>query len=492
MSVRDPNILEAHNEELQEEERRALQSWSWTVHGFFLLGVFLLSTVIAAQAILIIPPSIAPRPILQLQSTISSIFPFSLLPKVHSTLLTGEADDRVNVLVTGIGGAGHNGPYLTDTILLASYQPSTNTAALLSIPRDLLVPNGGGGQKINSIGTPEEVQSPGAGAPALAREVEKLFGISIPYYLRVDFSGFEQLVDRIGGVDIVVDRSFEDKHYPVLGKEESSNFQERYEIVSFVKGPQHFDGGTALKFARSRYGNNDEGSDFSRMRRQQKVIAALKEKLMQPSFFRPRSIAALASLVQNHITTNIGFTDVFRLQEILNGNPRILAESLDPATGILQETRGVDGAYLLIPKGNDYALLKTVAADLFSNGHVVSNLPRIHVEIYNGTPVNGLGAAVSERLQKEGLSVQNVSNAPAGVTSNTTVIYDLNGKYEKERRQIATLLGASVDTTIPSWFSHSEHDAFMPTVQATMKPDFIILLGNDATARLPIEQSVAR
>ncbi len=483
MSDRDPDILKAHHEELQEEERQALRPWSWSAHGFFLVGVFLLSTVIAAQAILIVPPSIAPRPVLQLQSTISSVFPFSLLPRVRSTQLTGEADDRINVLVTGIGGAGHDGPYLTDTILLASYQPSTNTAALLSIPRDLLVPDGAGGRKINSIGTAEELQSAGAGAPTLAREVEKLFGISIPYYLRIDFSGFEELVDRIGGVDVVVDRTFEDKHYPILGHEDSPNPQERYEAVSFVKGPQHFDGATALKFARSRYGNNDEGSDFSRMRRQQKVIAALKEKLMQPSLFRPRTIASLALLVQHHVTTNIDLTEIFRLQEILNSSPRILAESLDPSTGILHEARGIDGAYLLIPKGNNYTLLKTVAADLFTNGHVVSNLPRIHVEVFNSTSVNRLGATVSERLQKEGLAVRSVTNAPAGVTSAASIVYDLNSKYAPERERIATLLGASIQYTAPSWFSPAEQATLLPTVQATMNPDFIILLGSDAAAR---------
>src|SRR5690606_21979364 len=67
-------------------------------------------------------------------------------------VLSGMDEDRVNVLLMGIGGKGHDGANLTDTIMIASYKPSTNQAALLSIPRDLLIPIPGyGWRKINNL-----------------------------------------------------------------------------------------------------------------------------------------------------------------------------------------------------------------------------------------------------------------------------------------------------------------------------------------------------
>jgi len=478
MSREDPNILEAHEQDLLEEERQALRPWSWTARGFFLLGIFLLATVVSAQAILIIPASIAPKPVLALQNTIRSVFPFSLLPRISGTVLAGENADRVNVLVTGIGGAGHDGPYLTDTILLGSYQPSTNTVALLSIPRDLFVPGvGPAGSKINAIGATQEVQTPGAGIVALKDELEKLFNLPIPYYLRVDFRGFEQLVDRIGGIDVLVERSFEDQQYPIIGNEKNKILAERYEILKIEKGSNHFDGTTALKFARSRYGNNGEGSDFARMHRQQKVIAAVKEKLMSPSLLRPRSIGALSTLLREHITTNISFPDVFRFQDILNKDPKILASSIELEDGILQETRGLDGAYLLEPKSSDYGLLKTLAATLFERSRPVVSVAAARVEVLNGTKSFGLGATVGELLVAQGIAVENIGNAAVSEPPKTTTLYDLTGKHRKQRDQIAKHLSASIATDPPSWLENSN------------KFDCVVVLGEDAAARFAGRQA---
>ncbi len=474
MSHEPPNILETHREELREQEREALAPWGWMPKLFLLLGVLLAATVVSAQAILIVPSSIAPAPVVRLQATIASVFPFSLLPRVRSTALLGEDENRINVLVTGIGGAGHDGPYLTDTIILASYRPSTNTLSLLSIPRDLLVPDPApNGRKINAVGAQEEATTPGSGLPVLASAVETLFGITIPYYARVDFEGFEKLIDQIGGITVVVEREFTDDRYPIIGKEKSKDLAQRYETITFQQGPARFDGATALKFARSRYGTNGEGSDFARMRRQQKVIAAVREKLGQPSLLRPRSLLAIANLLSNHVTTNIGTPELFRLQELLSSSPRIVAKSLDDTPeGGLEAFRGLDGAFLLRPRGGDPTLLLRSAAELFTEGHVVSNEIPLKIAVLNSTNETGLAARVGELLRKEGFEVAKLGNALVAAPFPTTTIYDQsNGRRRRDVERLAGIIGA-VRATVP-----------LPEPQNDV--DAVIVLGTNAQRREP-------
>ena len=188
--------------------------------------------------------------------------------------LQGESDDRVNILLLGYGGAGHDGPYLTDTMMLVSFQPSTKKVALISIPRDLYVNIPGYGyRKINEIMSDGRDQKyPGGGEAMTVKVVSDLLNTPIQYYASIDFNGFKQVIDQVDGVTVTVDRTFYDAMYPDSGI--------GYDPVSFKAGTQTMNGTTALKFARSRHGNNGEGTDFARAARQQKIILALKDKLL--------------------------------------------------------------------------------------------------------------------------------------------------------------------------------------------------------------------
>src|SRR3989338_8508021 len=105
--------------------------------------------------------------------------------------LAGEADDRINVLLLGMGGLDHDGPFLTDTMMVASFKPSTKQVALISLPRDLLVPiPGSGWRKINYANAIGETEHPGQGGELAAKVVNQVLGIPIHYYVRIDFAGF--------------------------------------------------------------------------------------------------------------------------------------------------------------------------------------------------------------------------------------------------------------------------------------------------------------
>lgn len=120
--------------------------------------------------------------------------------------LAGEKENRINVLLLGMGGLDHDGPFLTDTVIVASFKPSTNQVALISLPRDLLVPIPGyDWRKINNANAFGEMANPGQGGELAKKVVNEIFDLPINYYVRIDFAGFKQIIDDLGGVTINVE-----------------------------------------------------------------------------------------------------------------------------------------------------------------------------------------------------------------------------------------------------------------------------------------------
>lgn len=228
--------------------------------------------------------------------TIKAIFPFvqfarrnnitphlisSLLFDTPSSLRTSEG--RSNILILGIGGATHEGPDLTDSIIFLSLDLKKHDAVMLSIPRDIYISSLK--DKINSAYAYGEAKKKGGGLILAKSSVEEIVGQPIHYAWLIDFSGFNNLINLVGGIDVNVKNSFDDTTYPIEGKENDEcdgdkKLKCRYEHLHFEKGWQHMDGETALKYVRSRNANGDEGSDFARGQRQQQVILALKDKIL--------------------------------------------------------------------------------------------------------------------------------------------------------------------------------------------------------------------
>ena len=250
---------------------------------------------------------------------------------------------NLNILLLGIGGGSHDGPNLTDTIILANLDGSKNKVTLTSIPRDLWVPDiEGYNKKINEAYAKGEVKKKGGGLTLADAVVEKTTGQSVDYVVRIDFNGFVRAVDLVGGLDIIVDKTLDDSRYPISDKEDdpcgfseeeikefvatesaeqeiSNKFSCRYKHLYFEKGPQHLDGEQALEFVRSRHGLNGEGSDFARSKRQQKVITAFKDKIFSAqTLINPARIINLYNIVKDSIDTNIKqdeFDDFIRLAQ---------------------------------------------------------------------------------------------------------------------------------------------------------------------------------
>jgi polyisoprenyl-teichoic acid--peptidoglycan teichoic acid transferase len=240
--------------------------------------------------------------------------------------LKGEETGTVNILLLGMGGPGHDGPLLTDTMIVASIDINTSEVMLTSIPRDFLVTlKGRGFNKINAAYAYAEQDEEGSGGEAAIEVAEKVTGLDIPYYAAVDFKGFVKAVDRVGGLDITVDRTFTDSSYP--------NYNKGYlPPQTFTKGDTHMDGERALIFARSRKGNNGEGSDFARSERQKKVMLAMKDELSQLNLSDLGTLNGLLSDFTENFRTNFEPFELKRLADLGKkiNHDNVLSISLEP------------------------------------------------------------------------------------------------------------------------------------------------------------------
>jgi polyisoprenyl-teichoic acid--peptidoglycan teichoic acid transferase len=218
-------------------------------------------------------------------------------------------NNRTNVALLGIGGEGHEGGKLTDSILVASIAHNTQNITLISIPRDVWVESLK--SKINAIYYFAEQKAAGSGLSQTKAAIELVVGLPIHHALLIDFSGFIKAIDVVGGIEVTVDQTFDDYKYPIPGKENAEPESERYEHVHFEAGTTRMDGVTALKYVRSRHAEGDEGTDFARGKRQQKVIRAFVSSLISTkTVVNPERIITLKSTLRDSIKTDIVETHV--------------------------------------------------------------------------------------------------------------------------------------------------------------------------------------
>lgn len=437
--------------------------------------------------------------------------------------LQGEEHDRVNFLLLGVGGAGHDGPELSDTIIFGSLRPSDKTIGMLSIPRDMTVPiPGEGWRKVNHVNALAEVKEEGSGPAVTAEVLGDLFQQDIHYYIKVDFSGFAELIDKLGGVDIYVDRAFVDDAYPVLGLEDASCGSQittvtneegiveevetpiydcRFEVLSFQEGWAHMDGDTALKYVRSRHGDNGEGSDFARSRRQQKVLMAVKEKVLDVGvLLNPGKIGSIVGTLEDHIDTNLSLWEMARLGNMMRDldTTKIVNHVLDASGDSPLYATSLNGAYVLLPKNDDWGAIRRMAANVFypdgggptdDIADAPSDPPRfVRIEIQNGTSVGGLAFQTSQLLEGQGFEVVKIGNAVERGYEHT-VIYDLtNGQRAEELKMLQDYLKAEISMSASGWLFSTE--IIPKEITVTDEPaesktteddiDFLVILGESS------------
>jgi len=271
---------------------------------------------------------------------------------------------RTNILLLGIGDAGHDGPNLTDTMIIASIKPASPSAVfLISIPRDLYLDSLNG--KINS--------AYGQGLDTAQTAVAEVTGLPIHYSVRVDFSAFEKIVDILGGIDITVPNSFDDYQYPLDGKEMDlcsgdPAFACRYEHLHFDAGPQHLDGATALKFVRSRHAEGEEGTDFARSKRQQLIIKAVQIKIFSnETLLNPGKILSIYNELKSHLDTNFDLSHPNELLKLALKYKNTQIKNIFLDTNLLDNPPEDFRGWILLPKTGNWDEVHKFIKDQLQN-----------------------------------------------------------------------------------------------------------------------------
>lgn len=256
------------------------------------------------------------------QNQIRQIGTFIFGVTIDKTIDLVERDNSFNILLMGKAGGDHDGPDLTDTIIFSRVDIKNKRVDLISLPRDLWVKDEA--RKINSVYAIGQLNGR-KGVDYSRSVIEEVVGQKIDYVVVVDFTGFERFIDALGGIEVEVETPFVDEEFPIAGKEDDTcdrpeeelellstassqleAFPCRYKTISFERGFQKMDGQTALEFVRSRHGTNNEGSDFARSNRQQKVIDAVKNKLFSLGvILNPVKVNELYNIVRGHIEMDI-------------------------------------------------------------------------------------------------------------------------------------------------------------------------------------------
>lgn len=412
--------------------------------------------------------------------TLRKLFPggggaAALQQNVDPSKLRGEGDGRVNILLLGRGGEGHEGADLTDTIIIASIDPLAKEAALVSIPRDLYVTvDQVGSMKINSVFytgkaaynaqnvqiTTNETKkkAENAGFEMLENTIETTLGLPIHYHVMIDFKGFEEAINTVGGVNFNAPKAVR----------ETMRINGQMYTLDVKPGQQTMDGFEALAYARSRY--TSARGDFDRSERQRLIITALKDKILSAgTFSNPQKVSELMDNFGNHIQTNFSLQDLQRLYQLSQeiSSNKISSIGLSDPPNNFVTTSNIGGLSVVIPtagQGNfkdiQYFLRNALKDSYIKNENA-------SIMVLNGTTKTGFATTKSEELKSFGYNITEVGNAP---TKNytKTVLVDLRGGQKKYTQSyLEKRFNVKAVTSVPD-----------PKI-TPKTADFVIILGSD-------------
>jgi LCP family protein required for cell wall assembly len=396
----------------------------------------------------------------------------SLEKKVNPNLLKGEGDGRVNVLLLGNGGQGHEAPDLTDTIMLASIDPVNHKVALVSVPRDLWINlPGHGNMKINAAyetgkfdylgridSSNKNSKAVEAGFATADQAVEQVLGVTIHYNALVNFISFRQAVNAIGGVTVNVPETLYD---PTMA------WENHWNSVLAKKGIQQFTGQQALVYARSR----ETSSDFARAERQRALITAIKDKVVTlGTLSNPIKISKLFGTLGNNVKTDLSIGNASRVYDLTKSIPdgQIKSLGLGDKNTLVTTARVGNQSVVMPTAGEDnYGAIQLYIRQQLPDGYIIKEGAK--VAVLNGSNQLTMGANETTELKSYGYNVVKTGAYNPGQAK--TQLIDLSGgkdpytKHYLERR-----FSVKATKQLPS------------TVQSG-GADFIIILGNNETTR---------
>ncbi|KUP96241.1 LCP family protein [Thermobifida cellulosilytica] len=392
-----------------------------------------------------------------------------------------KVEGALNIMIIGSDvRSGDNAQYggqiegeRPDTLLIAHISPSYDGAVLVNLPRDSIVdmpscePNGDRPGMEAHRGMINSAMNYG-GVQCQWKVVEQLTGIHIDHFVSVDFTGFKEMVDAIGGVEMCIPEPVDDPKAQ----------------LTLEAGLQTLNGEQALGYMRSRYGQGD-GSDLSRIDRQQVFLGAMLRKVMSGEIMSsPSSIYSFLGSVTDSITVDDQFTvdkmtDIaIQMREVDMGNIRFItvpngAHPDDPNRVAWTQP---DADQLFQAIANDTEIVEDKPEEGDGGDEKEEAAPtvdpsQVSVEVLNGTDTSGLAGTVGAALQEKGFVLAGTGNPQGPIPGQTTVYYG-PGMEEHANTVAAQLKKAVV----------AENPALGTTVQLVISADWDGLKGEPSSS----------
>lgn len=397
--------------------------------------------------------------------------------------------NRINILLLGIAGTNKPGQNLTDTLMIVSINTKTNQLAMLSIPRDLYVdiPDANFKSKINSVYQYGLEQSPddiGKAIEPIEKTIKNITSLDIDYWAVMNFDGFRQVVDSIGGINITNKRDIYDSHYP------GPNYS--YETFQLKKGFHHLDGATALKYARMRH--DDPEGDFGRAKRQQQVLQAIKNKLFSTgTLLNALTINKLFDALGNNLKTNIKlseFDDFLKLSRKLDTNniTNVVIDAWNDNSLLIVSHVFYKNmrAFVLVPRVGNWSETRELAQNIFSVNKIKKERQEISQENASIVIINKSGKqnimTRIDNLLKNNFGYKNVSiiSDRNRDLEEKTVIYDLtDGANPFTLDELVKKLSAQA--------SYNLGDNYKK-LMTNIKADLVVVIGKDLINRYNMKQ----
>jgi polyisoprenyl-teichoic acid--peptidoglycan teichoic acid transferase len=360
----------------------------------------------------------------------------------------------INILLLGIDervGYTTERAYRTDSMMVLHIDPVRKTAGVISFPRDLWVaiPNYLQSARLNTANYLGDLEAyPNGAGPGLAMETFNTnFGIRVDYYIMINFTVFESVVDIIApnGVEVCVTETIRDDHYPDVGFGTMN--------VSFDPGCQPLNGERLLQYARTRA---TENSDLDRARRQQQTIEALRSHVLSAGGIQSfvTSMPSLWEELSGSYRTNLNIQQIIGLGYLMNEIPRDNIRYQVIGIGYVQPGQTPDGTQqILIPIHS--RIQELIAETFFPNTAGTSTVDlraraaaeNTTIRVFNGTQIQGLAGRTQEYLLGLGVRVDSVGNVTTP-TNQPTLILDYGGGRETAR-WIADMLGLPPERVQP-------------------------------------------
>ena len=277
-----------------------------------------------------------------------------------------KADDgRTNILLLGMRGRNvPGGGLLADSIMIASIKDDENKVALISVPRDLYVkvPGENYRAKINAVYAHGAEKGDVQGLKEMKETIGEVTGLSIDYGVVINFAGFKQLIDAVGGVDIVLETPFYETHQFVQGKECGGQF-------TLPKGKNTLNGEIALCYARAR----ENTSDYDRAKRQQVILQALKNKLVSLGTLTDfGKLNKILNALGNNVKTDMSAGEMKKMFKKYSQieNPEIFQRVFENSPeGMLTvpQNAPASAGFILVPRAgwDNYSDIHQVCKDIF-------------------------------------------------------------------------------------------------------------------------------